>query len=226
MRDFALPRKDPLNVFEIGCGAGILRKQIEDLTAWTIDGAELNDIALKMACPSRGRTMLYNIHERLPSLKERYEVVVLFDVLEHIENQSEFLKSALWHLKPRGWVIVNVPALQCLYSHYDKLVGHYRRYEKAPLGDLLAGVGLEVVDLRYWGFSLLPIAALRKLIMKQAKTPQNAIERGFDVSPPINILLKTAMVAETAILDHPPYGISLMALARNLPLPSPRRPPG
>ena len=78
----------------------------------------------------RPHRCLYNIHDRAPDLAARYDAIILFDVIEHIESPAEFLASALYHLKPGGRVFINVPALQSLYSKFDVAVGHYRRYSK------------------------------------------------------------------------------------------------
>ena len=57
-------------------------------------------------------------------------MVVLFDVLEHIPDTQPFLSSVIRHIKLNGFLLINVPALQTLYSKYDETVGHVRRYNK------------------------------------------------------------------------------------------------
>lgn len=207
----------PLRALEVGCGIGFLRSQIEAITPWTIDGVDLNEPALQKALPSRGRTLLYNIEDRSEMLKEHYDAVILFDVLEHIDDPAKFLAAALWHLKAGGRVIINVPALQPLYSPYDQLVGHFRRYDRGTLRQLLEspGVRLELVDMRYWGFSLVPVAWLRKLALRNSRTPDEAVAIGFNLPARwINQLFRAVMYVETGILQHPFMGSSLMALAR------------
>jgi 2-polyprenyl-3-methyl-5-hydroxy-6-metoxy-1,4-benzoquinol methylase len=217
LADNSLPAQSPLQALEIGCGIGFLRQQIESITAWTVDGADVDEHALKKNIPGRGKTMLYRIEDRLESFKLHYDVLVLFDVLEHIENPGEFLKIACWHLKGGGYVIINVPALTLLFSQYDRLVGHYRRYNQGSLRNLIREQvpALEIVDVRYWGMSLVPIAWLRKLVVQRAKTAQQAIEIGFATPTPwINRLFRGMMRAETSLLTHPVFGSSVMALIR------------
>ncbi len=167
--------------------------------------------------PSRGRTILYNIHERKPEFKGLYDVVLLFDVLEHIEAAGSFLESAAWHLKPGGIMLLNVPALSSLYSQYDKLVGHVRRYDKVSVRHLFQqhGIDFKLMELRYWGLSLVPIVWLRKMMLRKIQRPDAAVAIGFH--PPaqwINRALGTLMSAETSLLSHPPFGSSLMVAAR------------
>jgi 2-polyprenyl-3-methyl-5-hydroxy-6-metoxy-1,4-benzoquinol methylase len=90
-------------------------------------------------------------------------LVVLFDVLEHIADTQSFLTALLAHLKPQGWVLINVPALQSLYSHYDEIVGHFRRYNRQTLVAEFRQKPLELADIRYWGMSLVPVLALPSL---------------------------------------------------------------
>jgi SAM-dependent methyltransferase len=214
--DRSLPVQEPLRVLEVGCGRGVLRTQIESVTRWKVDGVDVSADALQKADPGRGRTLLYNVQEHLPEFHEAYEAMVLFDVLEHIEEPESFLTAAAWHLKPGGWVILNVPALKALYSRYDKVVGHFRRYDPQAIRQLLKSQTpeLEEIEIRYWGFSLLPVAWLRKILLERVRADK-VVETGF--RPPsrwINQLFRAAMFLETICLNRPPLGTSLMVLAR------------
>ena len=152
----------------------------------------------------------------MPDLREAYDAVVLFDVLEHIQEPELFLTAACWHLKPGGWIFVNVPALTGLFSRYDEAVGHFRRYSPASLRHLLTNqpIELELIEIRYWGLLLVPIAWVRKILLKRIH-PDKIVETGF--RPPsrwINTALKWVMLLETSWLNHPPWGTSIMAMVR------------
>jgi SAM-dependent methyltransferase len=79
----------------------------------------------------------------------QYDSVVLVNVLEHIEDDSAAVKQLAEALKPGGRLVLWVPALPGLYSEFDRLIGHYRRYRTGDLRRLLANVDLEVTDVRY-----------------------------------------------------------------------------
>lgn len=201
---------------DIGSGVAFFRSQIEAVTKWTVDAADLNEPALQKAKPGRGKTLLYNIEDQRLDLKDYYDLIFMFDVLEHIKEPTRFLEAALWHLRSGGFVLINVPALRCLYSRYDQLVGHFVRYQTATMRKLLESppCSLKIVDLRYWGFSLLPIAGLRSLMVRTKKTPDQAVAAGFKISAGwVNQAFLTASRIETSALSHPPAGTSLMALA-------------
>src|SRR6266849_1998033 len=72
---------------------------------------------------------------------EQFDSVVMINVLEHIQDDQEFVRLVHRSLAPGGTFIVFVPALQQLYSPLDRAVGHYRRYEKARLEMILHRVG-------------------------------------------------------------------------------------
>src|SRR5690242_17435252 len=150
----SIPTDTAISVLEIGCGQGILRQMLEAATKWNVDAMDLNAGALFHSEPGRGRTALYDIHDRTPELSARYDAVILFDVIEHIDDPASFMRSALYHLKPGGYVFINVPALQSLYSKFDVAVGHCRRYSKATLEAELAKAGVRKLDDRYWGLTM------------------------------------------------------------------------
>ena len=206
-----------MHALEVGCGTGVLRTQFEAETSWTVDATDLNYDALCKVEMGRGRVLHYDVREELKQLTETYDVAILFDVLEHIENTRPFLKSVLAHLKPNGYLLVNVPAVQLLYSKYDLVAGHVRRYDKKSLSSEFHGLGFRVVDLRYWGMSLLPLLVLRKVIQKIMvdQTSEQIIRTGF--RPPgalLNKMFCMLMRTEAFIVKVPPLGSSLLMVGR------------
>ena len=207
---------------DIGCGHGILRQQIEHCTRWSVDGADLNEQALRGSMAERGATLFYNIHDRRKEFEAAYDCVILFDVIEHIEDSRGFLESALFHLKPGGWLFINVPAQERFRSAYDTAAGHLRRYDRAMMMRELGNHPLEVRDVRYWGLTLVPLLLLRTMVTSTRQSTREIIEKGFEPPAPwINTILKLAMRLETRALRRPMLGTSLLAAARYV-LPSGR----
>jgi hypothetical protein len=110
-------------------------------------------------------------------------------------------------------MLVNVPALTMLFSRYDVVVGHQRRYDKRSLTEEFSSRGLgSVVRLRYWGFLLVPIALLRKAVLAFVRRRPSVVRIGF--KPPnalVNRALIAAMSVETALLSDPALGTSVLA---------------
>ncbi len=71
------------------------------------------------------------------------------NVLEHIEDDVETLIALRERLRPGGGLLLYVPAFQSLYSSMDKQVGHFRRYDRASLGDKLREANFKIEDMFY-----------------------------------------------------------------------------
>jgi SAM-dependent methyltransferase len=215
IRRIRLPTHTALSVFDIGCGTGITCQQLERTTEWVFDGADLNVEALNRCHARMGRVLYYDILEKAPELRERYDLVILFDVIEHIEHTRPFLDAALFHVKPGGVILINVPALMPLFGVYDTMAGHYRRYTKRTLAREFQSLDATVVYQTYWGFTMMPLLWLRKQILRGHTDDTQAIRSGFlPPSPMAHSLLKAAMTVETTLLKHPPLGTSVMGAFR------------
>jgi Methyltransferase domain len=190
-----------------------LQRQLNLGNAWTIDGCDLNEIAIRRNHGHNGKSLLYNIFDFSQDLQGKYDLVFLLDVIEHIPNPVAFLAAARFYMKPDGYMIVNVPALPTLYSKYDIIAGHVRRYTKASLIAEMSEAGLAIEMVAYWGLSLIPLVLLRKVALLFTR-PEAVIKRGF-VPPGIlaDKVLRVAMSAELAMADDVPYGASLLAIA-------------
>lgn len=219
LADAGAETQAPLAALDVGCGSGVLAAQLEGVTAWTVDGTDLNMPALERCLPRRGRTLYYDVCEERPEMLGRYDAVVLFDVLEHLADPRALLRSALRHLRTGGTLLVNVPALPALTSAYDRAAGHLRRYTARSLAAELDGLGLERRVLRYWGLSLVPLLIARKAML--ARGGPRTIDRGF--RPPLaslNAALVWLMRLETGLLRAPRLGTSVMYAGVKLAPPS------
>jgi len=80
---------------------------------------------------------------------EGFDTIVMINVLEHIENDLDAVRTVHEALAPGGTYIAFVPALPWLYSPFDQAVGHYRRYEKTHLEEVFRKGGFAVVTAKY-----------------------------------------------------------------------------
>lgn len=165
---------------EIGCGHGLLQRQIEDHFQKSVTGFDLNEYALKKNISRISKVYCYDIFQRQPSLHQRFDVLFLFDVLEHISDQQSFLDAVCFHLAPEGHLVINVPAGQWAFSAYDVAAGHQRRYSIQTLTEAAKQISLQVEDWSYWGLPLVPALALRKLWLLGKKDESKIITEGFD----------------------------------------------
>lgn len=205
---------DPSPVFEVGCGNGVVLTQMERVGI-KADGCDLNEYALLKAADGPSKKMIYNIYEEHPDLLHAYKSVFLLDVIEHIGNDSDFVKQALKHVQKDGYVLINVPAGQYLFSDYDTAAGHERRYSAKKLKSCIENAGVQVIDTRYWGWSMLPVALLRKLMLKFVNK-DHVIEYGFKpASPAVDRILRFLFYIERKI-RFGKTGTSLLALGKKI----------
>ena len=94
-----------------------------------------------------------------------FDLLLLLDVLEHIEDDRGFLSDAVTNLaSPGAHVLVTVPAWQSLFSQRDTHLAHYRRYSTAGARALLAASGLRPIADGGLFHSLLPMRAASVLV--------------------------------------------------------------
>jgi SAM-dependent methyltransferase len=196
---------------EIGCGHGLLQRQIEDAYGLSVTGFDLNDFALRQNVSRSSRICCYDICQRDAALRAKFDVIFLFDVLEHISDQDGFLQSLLFHLVPHGRIVVNVPAGQWAFSGYDRAAGHVRRYSFGALREVALRNRLQSREWSYWGLPLLPILALRKVWLSGKSDQQDIIRAGFDARSSVaNAAL--GMLSRAEPIPQHLLGSSLMAV--------------
>lgn len=199
-------------MLEIGCGNGIFKTQMEK-EGYTLDGCDLNETALNYAKKGKGRLFLYDIFDKNPELIHKNECVFLMDVIEHINDDTLFVKTATKYIRDGGYIIINVPAYNCLYSKYDKEVGHIRRYNKKQIREILKSCNITLCHIEYWGFFLIPIAFIRKIYL--IFFPKNVIKSG--IKPPnkfFNGIFKLLMQVELLFPFFKFAGASLIAIGK------------
>ena len=198
---------------EIGCGHGVLQRQVEERYGRELAGFDLNEYALKQNVSRKSGVYCYDIFQQHAALRAKFDVVFLFDVLEHIAVEDGFLEAVLFHLAQQGKIVLNVPSGQWAYSEYDRAVGHARRYSISTLRKTGERCGIRIQTWTYWGLPLIPTLALRKLwfMGKGTRDNRTVISSGFDSrSGSINNLLWLACQCE--VIPQHWWGTSLMAI--------------
>ena len=195
---------------EIGCGNGLLQHDIEDHYGKPVAGFDLNEVALQKNVSRFSPLYCYNIHQRNPEFRGHFDLLLLFDVLEHIENEDEFLQSVRFHLAVGGRLVINVPAHQAFYSDYDRAAGHVRRYTVTQLAQTADRNGLRSCDVTYWGLPLIPLLVLRKTVSLERSNGRAGFDtRGTTVNSALSLLARCEPIPQRFI------GTSVMAVMEN-----------
>jgi 2-polyprenyl-3-methyl-5-hydroxy-6-metoxy-1,4-benzoquinol methylase len=201
-----------LKIMDLGCGNGILSNQLEKKFKIKIDRIDGNEETLKLNKNVNGKLICYNIKDKKQNFKNKYDIIFIFDVIEHVKNDLGFLENALFHLKSNGIIIINVPSIKVLFSKYDHAVGHLRRYDISNFNILENRLKIKKISISYWGFILLPILLLRKLILlfHRQKNFEKIVNSGWKTNKYLNTFFKFLMKIELNVFNKPFYGTSLM----------------
>ena len=157
-------------VMDIGCGDTFVVEQLAlrypDATFYAIDTAFTDELVEHYRTHlNNPRILPLSSLEAMPPVKKPASLVLLMDVLEHIEDDSGFLTSLrkASYIGPDTTFLVTVPAFQVLFSSHDTFLGHHRRYSNRTLRTHLEASGFRVIEIGYFFFSLLPIRVLQVL---------------------------------------------------------------
>jgi SAM-dependent methyltransferase len=157
-------------------------------------------------CADRAIPVLRSDAVRLPLAAASVDLVVAFDVLEHIEDDKAAAAGVYEALRPGGTFLVAVPADPALWSAHDEAVGHVRRYTRQTLTDLLASAGFELESVRSWNVLLRPAVALKR---RQSEGSDLMELPGW-----LNRTLYGVVVAERYLPVGSLPGVSLLVRAR------------
>ena len=195
------------NILEIGCGngnfTGLLAKSCNHVLAVDLD-AEYVQIANQRLAHCGNVEIQCADATQLPQT-QKFDSIVMLDVLEHIEHDAALLRQLSRQLEPKGTFIVKVPALQWLYGPMDEVIGHYRRYHKEHLSQVFIEAGFQPPQI--WPFNIAGIPGwwLNGKVLKQTTPPSQQVG-AFNRVVPILRSLES--------LVQPPLGLSLFAVAK------------
>lgn len=136
---------------ELGAGHGDLTERFV-ATGRSIDATDVSDAFLDVLQRRFAEVDSVNVcalDVTALDAHERYDSIVMANVLEHIEDDADALRRLHDALSPGGRLIVYVPAFMALYSRFDREIGHYRRYRRPQLRERFREAGFRVVDSRY-----------------------------------------------------------------------------
>jgi SAM-dependent methyltransferase len=205
--DFAKPYLGD-NPIEIGSGLGdYAREWIPLVNQFTVtDADEAMVIGLKKEMA--GYPNVDVRHILLPSTaRADHSCLICYNVLEHIDDHVEALRSMARLVRRDGYIVLVCPAFPFAMSPVDIATGHVRRYTRRSMTAALTDAGLEVVDVRYANsLGLICYYAFTSLLRKQ---PSKGATMTFYDSRVVPVV----RFAER-LIKRPPFGQSVIAVAR------------
>lgn len=159
------------NIIDFGAGIGTFAKALESCS-------------VKVICIETDKEQFLNLiksdFKTLSSIDEvkdnSIESLFSINVLEHIDDDYSILRTMHSKLKIGGKIIIYVPAMMVLYTSMDSKVGHFRRYGKKQLFNLIQKSGFDVSEINYVDCLGVLITLIFKLIgNKDGNISQNQV---------------------------------------------------
>jgi 2-polyprenyl-3-methyl-5-hydroxy-6-metoxy-1,4-benzoquinol methylase len=200
------PANAALQILDVGCGDGLFFDRLAEFGQ--VEGVEPDAGLVNPKGPHSARIRIAPFDVNFRS-SESYSLVLMLDVLEHLEDPGAALCHAYSLLKPSGALLLTVPAFQLLWTNHDVINHHFLRYRRRTLRPLLRQVGFVILEERYWYQWTCPVKLAIRLVESVFRRPP-AIAR----VPPawINrpLYWLSRMEQQTLGAIGTPFGSSLM----------------
>lgn len=194
----------PGAALDIGAAGGGNTRVLRE-AGWSVTALEYGADGAQVAA-ERGLAVVRGDATALPVADDSLDLVVAFDVLEHIVDHDAAVAEVRRVLRPGGCFLVAVPADPRLWSEHDVAVDHVRRYTRPTLTGVLERGGFELESLRSWNVLLRPVVALRR-----RRASGSDLDR---VHPVVNAALRGVVTLERYLPVRAMPGVTLLARAR------------
>jgi SAM-dependent methyltransferase len=144
----------PCRVLDIGCGPGALISEMGQAgyDAYGVDrSAKARELGRHLQYQSPGMQLHAELDEEW---KGSFDLVMSFEVIEHLQDDIGAMREWREYLKPGGRIIISTPAHPSRWNAADEWAGHVRRYRRDQLVEAVEKAGFEVEKIECYGFPL------------------------------------------------------------------------
>lgn len=202
-------------IVDIGCGTGgniqLLNKNYNN-----IYGIDNNESAIKYCREKNLKNITKGDLPNLEGLEDNSaDLILLFDVLEHVDKDDLALSVIKNKLKTGGFILLTVPAFSFLWSQHDEDFHHKRRYNIKQLKKMLKSLDFKIIKSSYLYFLLFPLILFMRFIKKIFKSYSSADDFKLNNKFLNNFILKFLAIEQFFLnyIDYP-FGSSIVVLAK------------
>ncbi len=188
----------PARVLDVGCGWGTTLEALER-AGYRATGADISRKALERLDRPGRELVEVDLTKPLPEGVGEYDAVLALDVIEHLDDDRAAVGRLGELASPGGYVVVSVPARPDLFSEFDTIQGHRRRYLPDTLESAFQVADLELTRTFWWGAWMVPLLRRSRRHPKAAagESTAEAYCRYLSLPPwPVPLVMKAAYVIE------------------------------
>jgi SAM-dependent methyltransferase len=207
-------------ILDIGSSSGLLLKELAEagFEKQNLFGIDINEGAIKK-CKENGIENAIMMDANNVQLRERFDIIISSDSLEHFEDDENVLQNWVFHLKNDGILVVFVPAFMLLWGENDVVNMHYKRYTRKELINAVRKSGLKISKSGYWNFFLFSPILISRLISRVKPSERNDSKGDLEYLPFFNNLFYKLLRFENRLLKTLafPFGVSTYCIAEKSP---------
>jgi len=204
------------NYLEIGCGTGMVLEMVaQDFPQYNVVASELSSSGLACAIARIPSAQFIQMDARNIPYANEFDIIGIYDVLEHISEDIEVLANIYKALKPGGILLITVPQHQFLWDSADVFACHKRRYSSKDLITKLNLSGFEILKSTSFVTILFPLMLISRLLFPRRE--KSDILKEHKTNPFTRAVLNIAMKIELQLLGFGlafPFGGSLLVVAK------------
>lgn len=209
-----VPLTSQSKILDVGCGSGLMLGSLSSIGITS--GFDTSNEAISFSKEIfNGDLSKGSLPHDFPYKDNYFDLITALDVIEHIDDDAGAVNSMYSKLKIGGTLIITVPAFMFLWSSFDDLNYHKRRYTVSTLKEVLLNSEFKIEKISYYNFLLFPlILCVRKL------NNLLGIDGMSDIAMPsrfVNYALKSIFGVELFLLrmfSKLPFGVSILAVVK------------